>query len=77
MAKRRFKSAPYVRRVPLAFRVFGEIRPRLNMVVLRVWNYEDAPPDEVNCDSKKVALHRMELIREADMIAYDSYAREP
>ena len=73
---RRFKSPRYVHRPPLAFRVFGEIRPLHTMVVLPVWSREGAPPDEMACSSHAVAEQVRRRLIEADLAQYEAYCRE-
>ena len=71
---RRFKSAPYVQYRPLAFRVFGEVRPLMDRCVLPVWNTEDGPPREIVCESVDVAGRQQEMLREGDLAALEAYA---
>lgn len=73
--RRRFKSDPYIQRQALAFRVFGEIRPLLDRFVLRVWLHEDAPPTEIVCPDRAVALDQIERMKLGDMEEYEDYAR--
>ena len=72
----RFKSRKYVRYPPLAFCVFGEIRPLHTKCTLRVWDREGAPPIDIVCDTHEIALRQKELMKEGDLNAYEAYARE-
>jgi hypothetical protein len=76
MVRRRFKSAPYVWRQELAFKVFGEIRPLMDQVVLRVWRHEDSEPTEIVCSCREVALREIEMTKRADMEEYEASARQ-
>ena len=72
MVRRRFKSPPYVRRQALAFRIFGEIRPLMDRVVLPVWLYEDGPPTDIVCESREIALRRIEIMKQGEMEEYEA-----
>ena len=71
---RRFKSSPYIRYKPLAFRVFGEMQQRLNRVVLRVWDTEDGPPHEIVCDTLQAAAWQRAVMIEGDRVAFEASA---
>lgn len=67
-----FKSKPYVQYAPLAFRVFGEVRPFMDRCVLRVWDTEDGPPREVVCDTMQAAKRQRATMIEGDMLAFEA-----
>lgn len=73
----RFKSSKFVHRPPLAFRVFGEIRPLHTMVVLPVWCRDGGPPEEMSCSSRAVAEEVRRHLIEADREQYEAYCRGP
>jgi hypothetical protein len=71
MASRRFKGKPHVQRQELAIRVMGEMHPRFTGVYFHLWQTEDGPPNELNCDSLKGALQARETIRLRDLNALE------
>ena len=69
MTRHKGRSTPAV--PPVAFRTFGEVRPLMNRSVLPVYGDPDAPPLEIVCDTREVALALKARISEADMAEFE------
>jgi hypothetical protein len=70
---RRSKSAPYVRRQPLAFTVFGEPGRRMEYYVLRAWIYEGDEPEQIVCATLEVLERQKLLMIQCDLEMYERY----